>query len=315
MITAETHTIRSLLSVLERVLHESVNGTEKLTALQALDARREAREIVAAFMNVRPVDVSRLSDEPATDLVVSLATSAAHRRTRGEPLAYCVGTAAFRNLVLHVDPRVLIPRPETEVVVEEALRVTSPRPGGLAVDIGTGSGAIALSLATEGRFDRVIATDASPEALTVARGNASRILPNSSLLEFREGFDLAPLDGVRARVIVSNPPYIAHSESSSLPSSVRDWEPAIALFADDNGMARYDVLLAGAPMHLETGGWLILEVDSRRATETARRAAMDGRYSSVQLIKDLAGRDRVLRARYTNEDFNDNSGITGQHHA
>ena len=175
------------------------------------------------------------------------------------------------------------------------MRVTAARAGGIAVDIGTGSGAIALALATEGRYDLVIATDVSADALDVAMENAALVNPPTRV-EFRQGADLAPLDGLRARVIVANPPYIAYEEAAALPTSVRDWEPATALFAADGGMARYDVLLAAAIRYLEPGGSFVVEVDARRARETAARAEQQG-WLDVRLVRDLAGRERVLMAR------------------
>ncbi|MEP6763282.1 MAG: peptide chain release factor N(5)-glutamine methyltransferase [Gemmatimonadaceae bacterium] len=290
--------IRTILEVSSGILQVSTEYNELETVDKERACDREAREMLSAILDVTPGEVSRRSDKLVDESTAQRAYEAARRRSLGEPLAYCLGSAAFRHLILNVDSRVLIPRPETEVVVDEALKVTASQSGGIAIDIGTGSGAIAISLATEGKFDRVIATDLSPDALAVASGNANRIMGQSSIVEFRKGGDFEPLSGVKARVIVSNPPYISPDERSSLPASVREWEPSMALFADEGGMARYDVRLAGAPGHLENGGWLVLEVDSRRAGETARRAREDGRYSEVRLLKDLSGRQRVLVARY-----------------
>lgn len=289
-----SRTVRQLLADLEAVLCASRVLAD---AGENNELSRESREILAALLDLSPGDVSRRSDEMVPLEIASRALAVAERRAMGEPLAYAVGSAAFRHLVLNVDRRVLIPRPETEIVVEEALKAVRGRAGGIAVDIGTGSGAIALALATEGRFDRVIATDISPDALAVARTNSAQLNAAHAPIEFRLGADLAPLGGIKACLIVSNPPYIALDEAASLPASVRDWEPALALFADDGGMARYDALIAGAPAHLEPGGWLVLELDSRRAHETARRTTQDGRYTNVSLIRDLTGRDRVLVAR------------------
>lgn len=264
-----------------------------LDAETRADARREAQLLVCGVLDCAPGELSQRLDRDVPFTQRDRILAAAHRRARGEPLAYCTGTAAFRHLVLHVDERVLIPRPETEVVVGEALRVTASQPGGIAVDIGTGSGAIALALASEGRFERVIATDVSADALDVARDNASQLPPGSAPVEFRAGTDVVPLNGVLARVIVSNPPYIAYDEAAALPASVRDWEPSTALFATDGGMARYDALLNGAAPHLEPDGWLVLETDSRRAGETMRRALQAG-YRNARIMQDLSGRDRVL---------------------
>lgn len=290
--------VRALLTELEKRLQASRVLAE---SGENSGLAREAREIVAVVMDVTPGDVSRRATDALDAAMVDRAIAATERRALGEPLAYALGSAAFRHLVLQVDRRVLIPRPETEIVVDEALKVMRGRSGGIAVDIGTGSGAIALSLASEGQFDRVIATDVSADALTVAKTNFERLVPPHAPVEFRLGADLAPLEGIRACMIVSNPPYIAPEEASSLPASVRDWEPALALFADDGGMARYDRLLAGAADYLEPGGWLVLEVDARRAQETARRATQSGRYTSIRLVRDLAGRERVLVARAGSE--------------
>lgn len=263
------------------------------------DAARESQLLVAGVLDVSPgVLTQRLvAQDAVAEGELRAIELALHRRLRGEPLAYAVGSAAFRDLVLQVDYRVLIPRADTEVVVTEALRVTQAQPGGIAVDIGTGSGAIALSLASEGRFAQVIATDISADALAVAEHNAQRLHHAGwAPLQFRLGADLAPLTGVRARVIVSNPPYIAYDEAAGLPASVRDWEPPLALFAASHGMARYEVLIAGAPELLEPDGWLVLEVDANRAQATAALAVARG-YRQVQITQDLAGRDRVLVAQ------------------
>jgi release factor glutamine methyltransferase len=270
------------------------------------DAAREGRLLVAGVLHLSPGELARrLVTEPTLRAgEADRIETALHRRLRGEPLAYAVGEAPFRELVLRVDSRVLIPRPETEVVVEEALRVAAAAPGGLAVDIGTGSGAIALALAMEGRFDAVLATDVSSDALAVAQANAEWIRQQGVAMapvEFRHGADLAPLrDGLagheKARVIVSNPPYIAYEEAALLPASVRDWEPTLALFAANGGLARYQVLVRDARALLEPGGWLILELDANRAAPVAAMAATAG-YDVVQVKQDLAGRDRVLLAR------------------
>ena len=221
---------------------------------------------------------------------------------RGVPMAYAVGVAPFRHLELQVDARVLIPRPETEIVVEHALRVCADRTGGVAVDVGTGSGAIALALAQEGRFEAVIATDISADALTVARANAARC---AELLRcpvtFRLGADLAPLAGERVRLIVSNPPYIAHAEAAALPTAVRDWEPVTALFAANDGMARYEAIVAAAPAVLEEGGWLVFECDARRAHAVAALFDAALGWRDVAVFPDLTGRDRVCVGRYTGE--------------
>jgi release factor glutamine methyltransferase len=213
-------------------------------------------------------------------------------------LAYAAGCAAFRHLTLDVDQRVLIPRPETEVLVDLVLARAGE--GGIAVDIGTGSGCIALALASEGRFARVIGTDISLDALTVARRNVERCAASlRSPVEMRHGSLLEPVRGERARVVVSNPPYIASDELQSLPRDVRDWEPPLALYSGDRGMALTTALVREASDVLEDGGLMAIEVDCRRAALVAERMAADGRYVDVSVMLDLTGRERFVLARRT----------------
>lgn len=267
------------------------------------EARTEARDLVAALAGQPRFWPSVHRDEPADAGLVEAAARAAERRSRGAPFAYAVGRAAFRHLTLDVDERVLIPRQETEGLVDEVLAAAARLglTGGVAVDVGTGSGAIALALACEGRFARVVATDVSLDALEVARANAAharRAL--CAPVEFRHGALLAPLRDparpVRARAVVSNPPYVAFHEAEGLPASVRDWEPALALFAGADGMAVIAALVREAAPVLERGGLLALEVDARRAATAAELVASDGRYADVTVRLDLAGRERFVLA-------------------
>jgi release factor glutamine methyltransferase len=220
------------------------------------------------------------------------------KRARGAPLAYCVGKAAFRQMTLELDERVLIPRPETEQLVDVAMAAVGPASGGTVVDVGTGSGAIALALASEGHFDRIIATDVSLDALAVARCNAGRVhAALRSPVEFHHGSLLAPVTSVRARLIVSNPPYVATREAAALPSSVRDWEPPVALFSGCDGLMATARLVRQAPARLVPGGVLVLETDSRRAGAVADLATTIPRFTDVRVLKDLAGLDRFVVAR------------------
>lgn len=224
------------------------------------------------------------------------AIRAARRRVQGAPFAYAVGRASFRHLTLDVDPRVLIPRQETEQLVELVLG-TARQAGGTVVDVGTGSGAIALALACEGRFDRVIGTDVSRDALAVAGRNAGLLAgAMRAAFELREGSLLDPVREITARAVVSNPPYIAFSEAASLPASVRDWEPPVALVSGSEGMAATAAIIRQAAGILEPGGMLALEVDTRRASLVAELVASHGRYRDVRVELDLAGRERFVTA-------------------
>lgn len=264
------------------------------------EPRRVAADIIAALLEVPRSWPSMNREAPLDSDTVSAAYRAAEKLGRGAPFAYAVGTACFRHLNLAVDERVLIPRPETEVLVGEILErfeSTGRSSWGTAADIGTGSGAIALSLAAEGKFDRVIATDASLDALQVARENGARSAQALNAgVDFRHGSLLAPLSGETVDVIVSNPPYVAFSEAESLPASVRDWEPPLALFSGHDGMRATAEIVRNSARHLLNGGLLALEVDERRASIVAEMVMGHGAYTNVGVRLDLAGRERFVFA-------------------
>jgi release factor glutamine methyltransferase len=264
----------------------------RLSALP--NARAEALELVAALLDVPKhwplLHANKWVEQPVWDA----ALASARRRASGAPLAYAVGHANFRNLTLEVDERVLIPRPETELLIDLVL---NRRSMGTAIDVGTGSGAIAIALATEGAFNRVIATDVSTDALDLARANASRYAGN---IDFLQG-DLLRTSGVGrltsgVDVIVSNPPYISYAEIAELPASVRNWEPMVALLSGHDGLGITARLVRQAADALRAGGMLALEVDARRASLVAELVAADGRYCDLSVQLDLAGRERFVLA-------------------
>ena len=266
-------------------------------------AAREARELLAALRDMPRHWPSVARGEPVDSAEWRRALEAATRRARGAPLQYAAGQAAFRHLTLGVDERVLIPRPETEVLVDIVLRRMNGRErGGTVVDVGTGSGAIALSLASEGSFDRVIATDVSLDALRVAGANARRCAAVlRAPVELRHGSLLGPVPERELRAVVSNPPYVALDEATSLPTAVRDWEPAVALFSGNRGMATIAGLVREAADALAVGGLLALEVDARRASLAAELVASHGAYDEVCVELDLTGRERFVVARRREE--------------
>lgn len=260
-------------------------------------ARREARDLVAAVLDVPRFWPSLHGEREVGADVVSRMLDAAHRRASGAPFAYAVGRAAFRHLTLDVDDRVLIPRQETEQLVEVVLSLALPA-GGVAIDVGTGSGAIALALATEGRFERIVATDISLDALAVARRNVARCSPRLRCpVELRQGALLAPAAGTSARLVVSNPPYIAHREAPLLPLGVRNWEPPVALYGGDDGVRETFTLAVEAIDLLEDGGMLAVETDTGRAARVADHIARLGAYTGVRILPDLTGRDRFVLAQ------------------
>jgi release factor glutamine methyltransferase len=261
------------------------------------NARLNAELLLAGVLRCKRLDLYLQFDRPLGATELAEFKTRLRRRARREPLQYIEGTAAFRNLVLRVDPRVLIPRPETELLVGEVLRWSEGRTGLAALDVGTGSGAVAISLATEGgdRFDRVVATDVSLDAIQLASANAADA---GCTVEFREGSVYTPVRGEQFDVVVSNPPYIAESERGELDVEVRDWEPQSALFAGADGLSVLRDLVRGAGAHLTAGGLLALETGSGQTEIVAALIRGVGGFAEPRVVPDLAGRSRMVLAAY-----------------
>ncbi|HTX23955.1 MAG TPA: peptide chain release factor N(5)-glutamine methyltransferase [Steroidobacteraceae bacterium] len=216
------------------------------------------------------------------------------RRARGEPLAYLIGSKEFWSLRLGVDPGVLVPRPETELLVERALALR-PDDTGEVLDLGTGSGAIALALAQERPRWHITATDISAHALRVARRNATDL--HATQVEFLAGDWFAPLANRRFHLVLSNPPYVAGGDAQLQAPPLR-FEPRVALTPGDDGMAHLRILIRAAPHHLERGGWLLLEHGATQAAEVARELLVRG-LSHIRSHRDLAGHERMTEARWS----------------
>lgn len=258
------------------------------------DPLREAARLWAALSDIRVGEVWLRRETPAPVEAAARFRAAVRRRAAGVPFAYVVGTAAFRTLELAIDERALIPRPETEGLVDLVLQwERGARSGGMVADIGTGSGCIALALASEGSFERVFATDVSEAAAALARENVARVSP-AVPVEVRVGDLLAPIDGLRCRAIVANPPYLTEGEWTVLEPDVRDYEPAIALASGPDGLDATRRLLADAREALEPGGLLAMEIDERRAPEVRGLAQAAG--WQVRIHPDLFGRPRYALA-------------------
>lgn len=218
------------------------------------------------------------------------------RRAEGAPVAYLVGRKEFFSLAFQVSPAVLIPRPDTETVVVEFLARFKGRENVVALDVGTGSGAIALACLHRHPSTRFVATDLSPDALSVAKANAEK-LHLASRAEFRQGDLFAPVEGDPPfDAIVSNPPYIPTDEIATLEPGVRDFEPRQAL---DGGLDGLDVaarLIAGAPGRLNPGGHLILEIGSAQEMPVRRLIEEQADLELFPTVKDAANHPRVVRA-------------------
>jgi len=268
-------------------------------ATEALASPTEARWLVERASGFDTTEFALGLEEPVTTRASEFFTSMVDRRTAGEPLQYVLGQWGFRTLDLFVDRRVLIPRPETEMVVEVALaelRAFPKWPN--VVDLGTGSGAIALSIAVELATSQVVATDRSAEALEVARANLSGIgTLAAGRVRLVEGSWFTAVPGSlrgQIQLVVSNPPYIGDDEV--LPADVADWEPPSALRAGPTGTEDIERIVAEAPRWLSRPGVLVIELAPHQAG-SAIALARDAGFTSAEARLDLSGRERMLLAR------------------
>lgn len=279
------------------------------------EARLEAELLLAHVLGIRRLDLYLQFERPLEPGEVDGYREALRRRAEREPLQYITGETEFRELALAVDPRVLIPRPETEVLVGEVLKFVGVGVGGegegegrgVVLDIGTGSGAIVLSLLHEGPFERAVATDTSEGALEVAARNAEQH-GLSDRLDLRRGSLWEPIgQGETFHVIVANPPYVADGERERLAPEIREHEPEEALFAGPDGLRLVRELVAGAPAHLATGGLLAVEIGLGQAEEVAALCG-DAGFTAARVATDLTGRKRIVLA--VHEKRIETNGVT-----
>lgn len=253
------------------------------------EPRRTARRILRDLAQDAATDPWLAGDDAVPGALADLVQAAVARVAAGEPLEHVTGLAGFRHLTLRVDARALIPRPETEGLV--TLVLERCRTGAVA-DIGTGSGCIALALATEGGFDLVLATDRSSAALTLAAENAAR---HGVPLRFVRGHLTVPLGTASLDALVSNPPYLSRAELDALDPAVARWEPHAALDGGVDGLDQVRELLDDGRRVLRAGGLLALELDAARAGAVAAQAAASG-WRDATIHEDIFGRPRFLLA-------------------
>ncbi len=267
----------------------------------AVGSRAEARWLCEVASALDGDDFLAALHEPATERMVAHLDAMVARYRAGEPLQYVLGRWGFRRLDLLVDRRVLIPRPETELVAEIAIELCGHGvPPIVAADLGTGSGAIGLSLAVELPLSgtTVWITDQSADALDVARANLAGIGRAAANVRVAQGswFDALPEElrgGID--VVVANPPYIA-DDDPELDETVRAWEPPQALFSGPDGLDAIRAIVRAAPSWLATPGWLVLEIGATQGPAVAA-LARDAGFLAVDVRSDLAGRPRILVAR------------------
>jgi release factor glutamine methyltransferase len=263
-------------------------ATEYLAGKGVESPRLDAEHMLGKALGLSRVELYMHHDRPLEDAERDEFRALVRRRGEREPLAYVLGEWGFRRLTLKTDRRALVPRPETEVVVERCLALLN---GGTpkVLDVGTGTGAIALAIADEHPSARVTALEVSPDALALARENAA--LTGLSV-EFVEGDLTGGLGESEYDLVVSNPPYVMQEEFATLQPEVRDWEPRLATVGGE-----HTALIAQHALEaLHQGGHVVLEVADTRAAEAAELLELLG-YDNVVVTEDLAGRDRIVEGK------------------
>jgi release factor glutamine methyltransferase len=267
--------------------------TQRFTEAGIAAARLEAQILLAHVLGCTRMQLYTGFDKPLADAELASYRALIKRRLAGEPVSYLVGETEFWGLPFHVEPSVLVPRPDTETVIEVARAARPDRAAPCRIlDLCTGSGVIAVSLAREYPAAQVVATELSPAAAALARRNAARNAV-ADRVDVREGDLFAPVRGERFDLIAANPPYIASSVIPTLSPEVRR-EPVIALDGGPDGLAFYDRICAEAREHLAPGGAIVLEHGFDQADAVAARLTAAG-FTGVALIHDLGKNPRVTR--------------------
>ena len=259
--------------------------------------RLEAQVLLAHVLGCPRIELVARSTEVASDEVRAAFRELVKRRVDGWPVAYLTGVKEFYLLKYDVSPAVLIPRPETETLVLEALRLLKPQTAPAVLDLGTGSGCIAVSVAHQKKDARVVAVDVSPDALEVARRNATTH-GVADRIDFRQGDLFSPVPaGSAFDLVVSNPPYVTPTELAGLAPDVRDHEPRLALDGGPDGLAFYRRIAAAVGAVLKPGGWVLVEIG---ATQEAAVRQLFGERPELEVgptLKDAAGLPRVVGAK------------------
>lgn len=260
-------------------------------------ARLDAEVLLSSFLETDRLTLYKSPHRILSNDVFCQFQSLVNRRNKGEPVAYIIGQKEFWSLCFKVNKHVLIPRPETEILVEEVLDtlVGNKCQDIRILDVGTGSGAISIALASERKDIRIEATDISAEALDIAKENAKSNKVHDAIF-FHQGNMFEPLSG-KFDVIVSNPPYISENEFPLLPKGVKEYEPKLALLAGYQGTEYYPILIHEGALYMKDGGWLLMEIGAAQKERVEAILIESGLYDTITFRKDYAGIDRIAKAR------------------
>lgn len=276
-------------------------AAERLAAAGVPEPRLDAEYLLAEALGVKRLPMLADKGRALTDREAAAFEQALSRRAAREPLQYILGSQSFMGFPFRTDPRALIPRNDTEALCEEALRHL--RPGDRALDLCTGSGALAVALKKLCPGARVVASDLSADALALARENADAL---GAEVEFRQGDLFAPVAGERFQLVVSNPPYVPETLRGRLQAEV-EREPALALFAGPDGLRFYRRIAREAPGHLAPRGRLILEIGDGQGDVVS--ALLEKEFEEIRVLNDLSGLPRVISAVRREEKGHDGSAV------
>jgi release factor glutamine methyltransferase len=263
--------------------------------------RLDAEVLLAHALGCRRIELYTRHAETASDEVRERFRGLVRRRIEGCPVAYLVGRKEFFALEFEVGPAVLIPRPESEFVVMECLRLAKPMTSPRVLDIGTGSGNIAIAIAHRHKGVTVIGIDQSREALELAKRNGQRLGVSGRVTFSYSDMFTSLADVETFDFVVSNPPYIPHNDIPNLPPGVRDYEPHLALDGGADGFEAFDRLVKEAPRRLVPGGYLIVEIGAPQETHARQKIMSIPGYQLAPTINDYSGHPRVLQARWQPE--------------
>jgi release factor glutamine methyltransferase len=277
-----------MLSILE-----VVRRTEAYLQRHGVEsARVESEHLVSFALGLKRLDLYMQFDRPLNEAELAAMRPLLTRRARGEPLQYITGSTGFHDIELAVGPGALVPRPETERLVELALDRCDA--DAAVLDLCTGTGAIALAIAAKRPAAEVVGVDLSADALAWAARNREASVADQ--VSFLEGDLFAPVAGRTFDLITANPPYVSATEFGDLPPTVRDFEPHIALVAADNGLALIRRILKEAPAYLAAKAWLAMEIGETQGAATLAEAVAHG-WDACEVALDYTGRDRVFLGR------------------